>query len=192
MIELHIIFLATFVVSCYKLIGNDIDNLGIVKVKILFKNKIGLTLINILLIYPISIYYLVRYGETNYYLVLPEILLNYYIYDFVYYHIHRYIQDFEIHRLRHSTHLASFTTYYCNCLDFFLLNVFPIYIGLFLIKAQRITYIYMTVIETYILVLTNTKRGSKCRFYLYHCFTGDCNYGINLIFDKYYNTLFPN
>ena len=189
MISIIGIFWLTYLLSCYRMINNDINNFGEKKLWKIFLFSYKSIIINVFIVFPVISPIFIRIGDNNPIKILPEIFVNYYVYDFIYYNIHKFIQNHPIHQKRHNIELTSFTTYYSNPIDFILINIIPIYIGLYIMKAQYFTYIYFIFIETYINVLTNCKLGSRKLFNIYHNIFYDCNYGINMISDVYYNTL---
>jgi len=191
MIRLYIIFILTYFSSCFRFLYNDINNFGKNEVINIFFISYRKIMVNIFIIQPISMLFLLNYNNINYILILPEIFFNYFIYDFIHHFIHKKIQESSIHQIRHNIQLVTFTSTYAHPLDYFLLNVFPVYIGLFLMKAHIITYYYFTIMETYILVVTNTKMGNRSRFHLNHKIYMDINYGINMQSDIYFHTYFP-
>lgn len=191
MISIIGIFWLTYIISCYRMINNDINNFGRGKLKKIFLNSYINVFINVFIIFPIISPIFIRIGKNNPIKIFPEIFINYFIYEFIYYNIHKNIQNHPIHFKRHNIELASFTCFYASQIDFILLNIFPIYIGLFIINAQYFTYIYFTIMETYISVITNSKVGNRSSFNIYHIVMCNCNFGINLFFDKYIKTYFP-
>ena len=191
MISLIWIFLLTYLLSCYRMINNDINNFGEKKLWKIFLFSYKTIFINVFIVFPVILPIFIRIGDNNPIKILPEIFLNYYVYDFIYYYIHKFIQNYPIHQKRHIIELTCFTTFYASFIDFILLNIIPIYIGLFTMKAQYLTYIYFTIMEVYINVITNSKIGSRANFYIYHIIFCNCNFGINLYSDKYLKTFFP-
>jgi len=186
---LYLLFLLTYILSCLRFLGNDINNFGKNELVALFLQSLNTISINLFIVTPISFLFFIS-SEKNIFFVPLEIYINYYIYDFLYYFIHRNIQNNLIHYKRHNCNMVTFNSLYASPLDYFLLNIFSLYFGLIILRAHIFTYIYFTIMETYINVLTNTKMGTKSNFHIYHCIIEEKNFGINLIADKVFNTLF--
>ncbi len=181
MIGLYFLFLTTYFMSCLRFFSND----WFVYKNVVFRN--------IFIIYPIAQIFLVNVSpHHNYWLIIPEILINYYIYDFIYYHIHKKIQYHPIHELRHDKHLSAFAAYYSSPIDFILLDIIPMYLGLYLMRANQLTYAYFIFTETHLAVMSHSRRGSRRVFFQNHFYNENCNYGIGLFTDIKYKTYFVN
>lgn len=192
MIRLYLFHILIHILSYFRFFKNDINNFGETKLINILKHSIYTISLNIFIIFPIGFYPLLRYNVINPEFIFIEILVNYFIYDFVYYFIHRQIQFSWIHEKRHEIPIVSFSSTYAGIIDYFLLDIFSVYIGLFIMKAHLFTYYFFIGMETYINILTHSKKGHRTQFYLLHRYYWDCNYGINMISDKYLKTFFPS
>lgn len=196
-----IFFLTSYFISSLKNLKNDRKRLNHNNLIVLFNCTFKQIFFNLFFVFPLFIAFpkmigISIYREKLYFpLFLLEIIFNYYFQDFLHYHIHLLMHKNKflkiLHKKRHFLHqVAGFTSYYCNPIDFILLDLIPVYFGLFVIKAHIYTYYFYIITETYLTVLYRSGMGKRSAFFDFHNKYLVSNFGTDLFMDKYKETYY--
>lgn len=188
---LYFIFLFSYFLGGWGKLEKDKKIIGeeyLLKIWKKIKNTI---IINVGIIAPIFFYVIDKYIDykipDNVHKELLVFCVNWVVYDFVYYFLHRLMHTKYFYALHKKSHeikeILSFTIYYCSSIDFLILKLLPLYIGIIIFNGNIIIYVYMTVVETFYRM-----KRLRMDVGIFHMRNRNCNFGVDLFMDKWMNT----
>ena len=187
----YFVFLFSYFVGIFYRLNKEKNLIGEENLLLLWRKQKKTIVINVGIIAPLFYNIMERYIEytipENVYKNLFVFCVNWVIYDFLYYFVHLLLHNKYFYKLHKKSHeikeRVSFSIYYCSSLEFLILELLPLYIGLIFFNANFMIYMYMTIVET----LYRMKR-LRMDVGIFHMKIGNCNFGVDLMMDKWMKT----